>query len=595
MKEEKSFSKQEKEITPRQKTQASQEIFKRLQKKNEQKNKPQESSLNTEKRENIAREKFPQIELKGDLAKAWEALSLHVCTEEEMVEALFSLSKNQKESFLDILKSKCSISSENYKKLQEVTSVQKEMTDKSPPSSRTDLALGQILVEHNFLHREQIQQFLRTQTNLHKLGIKKTLQSLLIFCKAISEDILNPLIAQCEKMAQDSKQSSVEQKNIKKQAILGLPSKKYPVIFCLFAFFILGFSLIAIWLRHESQKAPLKASPILIQPAKTVELPVSEEESIHKEEIIKQANKKNIEEQTTIRDMVLWGNLWIPKKQQEILLQNWPSGSKIENFSLQLLSQELFLKTEKQATKFVWKGTMNIPQGISLKIQGQITSPMQKDKVYSSQSIVNNLQGSLSAEFSFDEQAVLPGVYCLRLIFNAYHQPDFTKFFLGLKENKTWEIVWVTDEPKNISLYIKERGKEIKEILLEQQRKYDLLSQWVQKKQRFSGKEWQEKNKDFLQEFQKLQERLERWESNALVPVYPETKQKVQDSLEKLYQLFKVWSNWQSSFEIQFPEFAVEKAQWEIRYEKSLFFFDKEYKETLEFLETKQYIRIQKL
>lgn len=243
-------------ISPKQKTQAAAQIFSRLQKKTEKRNSPKEDILVLSAQEKESpKENFSHIELIGDLAKAKEALFRKICTEEEIVELFFSQSKQQSQSssFLELLQARHKLASEEYQNLLAISSINTEWMPKTP-SSPFDLVLGKILVDHALLQRDQIQQLIRIQTTLRKIGIIKSLQELVVICKALSEDIVKPLVAQCEKKIADAKKNSIEQTSIKKQAILSLPGKKYPVMLCFFLLLFLGVSLPLLWLRHESQK-----------------------------------------------------------------------------------------------------------------------------------------------------------------------------------------------------------------------------------------------------------------------------------------------------------------------------------------------------
>lgn len=165
------------------------------------------------------------VTLTDDLWRVREAIGKKMITESDVLESLLFQTDNEKgktQSLCEILLEKNSLSRAQYSELETLT-VKDNKVEVIQATREQDMKLTKLLMDYNMIQRERLPKILRIQSTLYSLGLGKSLDKILIDMKALSADMVAPLVAQCTRGTEEKKPAPVAAQplhvEVKKEAL----------------------------------------------------------------------------------------------------------------------------------------------------------------------------------------------------------------------------------------------------------------------------------------------------------------------------------------------------------------------------------------
>ena len=538
-----------------------------------------------------------EITLRGELAQVSEALQKKMVSEENLLEAFFLQAKLEKDKqskpLLEILRERNFISGESGATLAGITEFKLVLA--SPPRTNPfDLALGHKLMEEKLVSREETQRVLRIQASLNKLGIARSLESLLLQSRVIAPEILKPFMEQMKQQAQEKKQESEtvteSEKAVRRREAIRSQDNQllsvWTILGSLLAVFLGVVVVIAILAKitpprdtsqtkvvvlptpHQTPDQPNTTPPIKpivrVKPQPRPPVADTPEQTIEAE--------KRLEILMTTRGLAKWGNYWISQEQNNELAKRWGVGDKPSDISFNLDSQQVIYHAQSDGVVLKLLGQLEIPalpRGLFLHLEMQLLPIFQDNRIYAEASFQSTGDHNFQGSFPLLPKSLAPGLYLIKLYLQPERQSEFLQDFLSLKERRVWTIPFTVGSRGTMEQYLNEQLKLHDELVKTFWANYQNLQQFAQKEPAKIRQEWPKWASQWQNSGETVRQKIETAHNRFFMPMLPAAQLCQIEFVRQLAAIYTAWDNWQRDFaSAQTPDFYELYANFEMTYDR---------------------------
>lgn len=368
--------------------------------------------------------------LNKEMSMLFIAFQEKILTAKEIAQVLLRQHYDKTELLSEILFKRHFLNSEKLKYLEQ--KARKENIRKFDTCvDENDWRLASYISNYKILPREEIQTLLHVIAKLGMLGIRYSLNTLIVDSGLMSETSLEKLIARHNK---SNKEITVVVRNPKTIHSHMKKRKSYAPLFALLMLCLPLFLVFEVWIILQptaqkiisakiSQKSVKHALKTKSEPTKTVE--------------VQNVDQKKLPPKTTDdlylqKGLVEWGKFRITKEQQSILQKNIEVGEQFTKVDVDLHNISASYSNKKNS--LVVCGKMNVsnvrfPEDLPLKMYAQLYNSS-KTNVYAQTSFFVQENNNFIAEFKI-EKVLIPNVYFVQVMLKPELQDDFTKYLLN--------------------------------------------------------------------------------------------------------------------------------------------------------------------
>lgn len=375
-------------------------------------------------------EKDDENKLNKEMSMLFIALQEKVLTAKEIAQILLRQHYDKAELLSEILFKRHFLNSEKLKYLEQKARGS-DIRKFDMGVDENDWHLASYISNYKILPREEIQILLHVIAKLGMLGIRYSLNSLIVDSGLMSETSLKKLIARQKK---SNKEITVVVRNLKTIQSHIKKRKSYAPLLVLFMLCLPLLLVFEVWIILQP---PAMQKRISVKKTSSKSHALKTKSDATKMIEVQDVDQKKLPQKTTDdlysqKGLVVWGKFRITKEQRSILQKNIEIGEQFTKVDVDLHNIVVNYSNEKNS--LIVCGKMNVsnvrfPEDLPLKMYAQLYNNT-KTTVYAQTSFLVQENNNFVAAFKTGK-VLVPNVYFVQVVLKPELQDDFTKYLLN--------------------------------------------------------------------------------------------------------------------------------------------------------------------